>query len=1053
MRVAPRSPTPRRAPQAAAVVPAALLAVGLAAACGGGGSGTGDGGRPDGGPLPDRREPDLPWLADGQPPVEAPRIPWLEEPAAAVAAPAIPWLDAEGPVALACPEGWREVPDPDAGHVCLPYEAGGARACGDGEAHFPGAPGCAPVGDPCPAEGDWPDVSDVPGGAPIVHVRFGELDGTGTRDAPFGVVAEAFEGVEAGTWVVLAAGTYVLPAIPAGVSIRGKCAAETAVQNGPPSQPAAVVVMGGQVHVENVRVAPRLAPGVLASGADTRLTLRGVVVDGALAIGLTADAAARVDAEGLVVRDTAPTLLMGSPLGFGISVQGGAVVTAARVALTGNAGVGATVVGEGSVLALEDARLADGRPAGDAFGWGLLAAERGEARVDRAVVEGHRETGVSAIGAETVVTLADVVVRDTAAGGATRVGAGLDAADGGLVTGARVLLDRNATRGALVRSVGRLELEDFVVRDTGAMGGDALPGDGIRLESDAAAPTLATLSRGVVARSTGRGLLAEGLSRISGTDLRIRGLAADVEGDGDYGALAAERGSLELIRSVVERARGFGVLGLDLFTSVRLEDVVVRDTRPSSTGRGGVGLRLRDGAEALLVRAAFERNHEAGVCVTDGPLIATDLTIRGTAWGTADGCFGTVEGGPPGAYGLAVARGGSAAVGPLLLEDNAHHGLYAQGDDVTLELGNVVIRGTRAPGDPALRPFGVRVSRGAALDLERALLEGNAHTGLGLGGDDAGVVEASLRDVVVRDTLVDTGDAVSGFGLEAARAVALTVERSVFRGNVAAGLNLVGPGLDVALSDVTVQDTAGTADGRGGYAVAMYGGGALTLAHATIERAHQVGLLVATGDDVTATTTLDASDLAIRDTRPLDQPDVPDALRGTFGWGLSAEDVIVATLSRVLVDGSREIGVGSSARRVDAPDAAAALTATDLLVRATGEPACGAGCAGRPPGTGLATYRAGRSRLAAFAIEGSAFCGVQIAADGEVDLARGRIEGHPVAVCLGDGGYDVARLRDEVDFRDNAALIEAAQVVVPDPPALLDPLPPADAAPPSDEMP
>ncbi|MCZ7680946.1 MAG: hypothetical protein M5U28_20045 [Sandaracinaceae bacterium] len=40
---------------------------------------------------------------------------------------------------------------------------------------------------------------------------------------------------------------------------------------------------------------------------------------------------------------------------------------------------------------------------------------------------------------------------------------------------------------------------------------------------------------------------------------------------------------------------------------------------------------------------------------------------------------------------------------------------------------------------------------------------------------------------------------------------------------------------------------------------------------------------------------------------------------------------------------------------------------------------------------------------------------------------------HPIGVCLGVPDYDVSRLTDEVLYRENGAIVESVDLVVPDP--------------------
>src|SRR5688572_19466561 len=107
-----------------------------------------------------------------------------------------------------CPAGWREVaPEtPDGVATCDPWPETGAADCVVGQAHFPGEPGCASVGAPCPA-GDWPE--GLPAGGAVRYVQAGATPGgDGTLGAPYATIGEALVAPPSGLIVAIAKGEY-----------------------------------------------------------------------------------------------------------------------------------------------------------------------------------------------------------------------------------------------------------------------------------------------------------------------------------------------------------------------------------------------------------------------------------------------------------------------------------------------------------------------------------------------------------------------------------------------------------------------------------------------------------------------------------------------------------------------------------------------------------------------------------------------------------------------------------------------------------------------------
>jgi hypothetical protein len=129
----------------------------------------------DGGASGDAETADASSVFDGSPGADA-GVEW------AVTPPTPPDL----PSPETCPDGWRHLTGEAGEAWCERWPEGGHADCGPHEAHFPGEPGCVPIGTPCPS-GDFPE--GLPTEANVLYVRPGATGGTGTTSAPFGSIA------------------------------------------------------------------------------------------------------------------------------------------------------------------------------------------------------------------------------------------------------------------------------------------------------------------------------------------------------------------------------------------------------------------------------------------------------------------------------------------------------------------------------------------------------------------------------------------------------------------------------------------------------------------------------------------------------------------------------------------------------------------------------------------------------------------------------------------------------------------------------------------------
>ena len=73
------------------------------------------------------------------------------------------------------------------------------------------------------------------------------------------------------------------------------------------------------------------------------------------------------------------------------------------------------------------------------------------------------------------------------------------------------------------------------------------------------------------------------------------------------------------------------------------------------------------------------------------------------------------------------------------------------------------------------------------------------------------------------------------------------------------------------------------------------------------------------------------------------------------------------------------------------------------------------------------------ARLERFRIDGNALIGIQVALDGAIDLTDGVVSDNPIGANVQVAGFDLERLRDRVEYRDNGINLETAELAIPVP--------------------
>lgn len=655
------------------------------------------------------------------------------------------------PSLVPCRDGWREVvgsgddPDPT---TCDPWPESGRVECGPGEAHFVGTSGCATVGVACP-EGEWPDDLPTTG---VIYVRAGAATGgDGTRGAPLATITEAVGAATAPTVIALSTGEHAGGAtLPAGITLRGACAAATrvigaeagvvlmlagegaAVQDvtldggalglvsglGVAARAAGVVVesatqvgllvhgtfVGERVLVKDIETADGAGVGVTGEGA---LDLRRSLVLRATHFGIAAQGGGRIVLSDVGVSETGS--LPGSLGGIGVILIEGAELVATGLALSQNEIAGVLLQGPGSSARITEAVIRDASTTGT-YGRGIAARASTSLVLERSVLERNKEVGLAAFGGTTTVELTDVVVRDTELEPSSGdFGNGIVLDVGARLVATRLHIARNIESGLDLREAASAMVDHLTVVDT-QLRADGFAGNGVRVTEGAIATIRGLRAArngevGVVCRDSGSSL------ELTDGDITLTRAAAT----GEFGRAleAAEDGRIVGARIRATRNAEHGIAAYGAGTVLDLTDVIVEDTLGRPTGWIGRGLDVVDGATARIERGRFARNRDVGVSVfsAGSELVLVDVVVEDTLEAAcATGvCEGRGAGSALGVYlgghaevtrfafvrsalcGVQLSRGGTADLHEGLVAENAI-GANVQTVDFDLErLNNRVI--------------------------------------------------------------------------------------------------------------------------------------------------------------------------------------------------------------------------------------------------------------------------------------------------------------------------------------------------------------------------
>jgi hypothetical protein len=627
--------------------------------------------------LPDPSLVDIPWLAEGGPPITS-------------------------SPAHECPEAFRREALDHGLIACRPWPEGGPASCEGVQAHFPGEPGCARIGTECPA-GDWP--AGLPSDRPIVYVRAGAVDGNGTMARPYAGIGYAVSIAPENAVIAVARGTYVGRVdLFNDITVWGACPEETILTQETPSEMDTVVgAFLGDGELRNLTVRAPVTMGIYVD-AGTTVNVIDVLVDRASGYGIyVAGEDASIAVENTIVRGA--TDFPSGVGGAAMQVIDGASATVRRTSFE-RSSLTQIVVGFGSTATFERIAIRDATGESDQPrpGTAMAVQEDGEATVRASGIWNHVNGGLlSAF--ESRITLEDVAIEEMTAGlGGTA--SAVEARSASTIEGSFVFVQGARTSALLAGEDGALVFRDVAVLDTRPAGDFDLVGAGLSLEGASSA----TLERALIAGSRRSGIVARPGTTLNATDLVVR----DTESSGprEIGTGLTLFGTATLERAIVDRSTLEGVAISDVGARVTFTDVAIRNTRGTpSSGFYGRGLEVNLGAVLTGERVALESNREVSLFVVDEGSIADldELYVRDSL---GMDCAEACPQGQQYGYGMTALFGGRIELDGFVV---------TRGRLLGVQVGEAgVITGTR--GEISENTIGANIQE-PSFDLESSLID------------------------------------------------------------------------------------------------------------------------------------------------------------------------------------------------------------------------------------------------------------------------------------------------------------------------------------------
>jgi len=388
-------------------------------------------------------------------------------------------------------------------------------------------------------------------------------------------------------------------------------------------------------------------------------------------------------------------------------------------------------------------------------------------------------------------------------------------------------------------------------------------------------------------------------SVVRNTNPSASALSRGIEVDYD----APNRGSLTVLRSVIERNRELGIFvaGADAL----IEDSVVRNTDATAAGDFGRGMGVQpdpsgmERASVMVTGSLISQNHDVGIFVSSADAELSGVTVRDTLPAPATGIGRGI-----GLQQTGTQLGANVTIASSLVTRSNDIGILVAGSDARLEA--VLVRGTQPVTGGADRTgFGVsvEVDEGMATPsnvvMSGGLLEQNTAIAFLVDGSSA-----EIDNTVVRDTL--PGQSGYGRAIHAqtdranGRRASMTLRRVLAERHVEASIALLAA--DAQIDDCILRDTVLNVAGKYGRGITIQkldsSRSVATIAGTLLERNQESGVFVVSADAT-------IMDSVIRDT---------PGLATLFGDGVAVAAVpepALVTLTRVRIERSNRAAISS----------------------------------------------------------------------------------------------------------------------------------------------
>ncbi|MEO1270377.1 MAG: hypothetical protein AAFX99_20010, partial [Myxococcota bacterium] len=314
--------------------------------------------------------------------------------------------------------------------VCLPPEL--PESCPQGQMAVLGQ-GCVPLGMACP-QGDEPfhDVSTLrqrttqglirpddpspPYQGQVWYVLPG-ASGDGSREQPWGTIAQALEAADDGDLIALGAGEYLEEfSVQKQVAIVGACVQQTTLRAPDPDERRATVRITSRAGtwLSDVTITGE-RPGI-AVGSDSQgaVHLQSVVVEYATATGVLILGARDVRAADMAIHHTQPRP-SDRTLGYGLSVQSGGVLEGERLHISHNYDAGLFATDSDTQTTFRDLIVTHTQPQQSSanYGWGVCVQDGAVLEGERLLLSHNHDVGLFLALAGARATVEDLVITHT----------------------------------------------------------------------------------------------------------------------------------------------------------------------------------------------------------------------------------------------------------------------------------------------------------------------------------------------------------------------------------------------------------------------------------------------------------------------------------------------------------------------------------------------------------------------------------------------------------------------------------------------------------------